>query len=74
MTMEIAYELFEEAFNRPRDLRSAPYKEGVLAELRWRMEGARSECSYKMGTVEADAFVAGLAEGLLIYLEWKQKK
>ncbi len=58
-----AQAVFERAFHPFRNSRSDAYKEGVLAALRYRLEGARIGCPYKIGTAEFDAFHAGLDEG-----------
>ncbi len=55
--------LFDKAFSTPRTPRSDAYKVGLLAALRYRLDGARIACPYRMGTAEADAFHAGVNEG-----------
>lgn len=45
-------------------MRSDPYRQGVLACLRVRVDGlAYSGCPYAEGTPEADAYFAGVREG-----------
>lgn len=48
---------------RGRTPRSAAYKAGALAALEHRLEGRRLECTYEVGTAEADAWFAGVDEG-----------
>lgn len=61
--VNVAELLFKAAFDVPRDPRSAEYKEGVRACLAYRVTGARLRSPYPMGTVQADAFYAGVDEG-----------
>ena len=58
-----ADELLRQAFANPRDPRSNEYKAGVLAALRYRIEGAPIAIPYRLGTAPADAFFSGLDEG-----------
>jgi len=48
-------------------LRSAVYREGVLAVFRFRRTGRVIPHPYEMGTVEADAYYAGIERG---HHEW----
>ena len=63
--MNKAEELFKEIFAGPRDPRSDEYKRGVMAALLFRFAGVRvsENRPYKVGTVEFDAFSAGVDEG-----------
>ena len=58
-----AQAVFDRAFHPFRDPRSEAYRAGVLAALRYRLEGARIACPYAAGSAEYDAFHAGLKEG-----------
>lgn len=62
-----ADELFAAAFSVPRDPRSPAYKQGVLAALRFRIEGRRIPKLYDPATAEDDAYYAGQAEGHAIW-------
>lgn len=55
--------LFDAAFAGPRDPRSEAYKAGVLAALRYRIDGAPMASLYPPGSAESDAWYAGTAEG-----------
>lgn len=67
-----AEELFQEAFKGARDPRSTEYKHGVMAALIHHCAGIKISESrlYKVGTVEFDAFSAGVDEGHSI---WRQE-
>lgn len=57
-------ELFEAAFCRPRDPRSAEYKAGILAALKYRLgETDTMPCPYPVGSVQLDAWLSGTNEG-----------
>lgn len=58
-----ALDLYHQRFAIPRDPRSAAYKAGVLAALRFRLERARICPPYEPGSAERDAFQAGCDEG-----------
>ncbi len=59
-----AADLFAAVFHPNREPRSEAYRAGCLAALRVRLgELARVRCPYRLGTAEADAFHAGVAEG-----------
>lgn len=62
-----ADELFAAAFSVPRDPRSPAYKQGVLAALKFRIEGRRIPKLYDPATAEDDAYYAGQAEGHAIW-------
>lgn len=49
------------------DARSAVYRSGMLAVFRWRTEGVGISHPYEIGTVEADAYYAGVERG---HYEW----
>ena len=61
--------LFDKAFSRPRDPRSAAYKTGVKAALASRIDHVRVVCPFGVGTAESDAFFAGTEEGHRIWRE-----
>jgi hypothetical protein len=61
--MRTADEIFREAFSVPRGLRSAEYKRGVLAALKFRLEGVKISDPFPEGTAAADAFYSGVDEG-----------
>lgn len=64
--MSKAEELFAAAFSKPRDARSAEYKQGVLDTLKMRLHetnGLAGKAIYRMGTAAADAYYAGCDEG-----------
>lgn len=58
--------LMKNAFDRPRDPRSYPYKLGVFSLLTSRVINTLS-CPYAPGTVDFDAFYAGVDEGKVIW-------
>ncbi|HFD81029.1 MAG TPA: hypothetical protein ENK05_11675 [Gammaproteobacteria bacterium] len=73
--MSLAQEIFEDAFNRPRDPRSEPYKAGVLDALRYHLgelKSLQTAMPYEMGTAEADAWFAGVLEGKTIFCELQE--
>ena len=45
------------------DRRSPEYRRGVLAIIRFRMEGQRTPCPFALGTSQADAFFSGTDRG-----------
>lgn len=55
--------LYSHLFNRMRDPRSTPYKEGVRAALEYRCNRRSTPTPYRVGTPEYDAFQAGVLEG-----------
>jgi hypothetical protein len=70
--MTIAEQLYNRAFDRPRDPRSNAYKDGVRSCLRmhtenWKLERLKSECPFIMGTPDADAWWSGVREGHSIW-------
>ncbi len=60
-----AKELFEAAFSNERDPRSAEYKAGVLAALKFYLGEAATvgPCPYPLGSAQQDAWLAGTNEG-----------
>ncbi len=64
---DLAKTLFDAAFSGPRDPRSVPYKAGVLAALRYRVDGARMTNPYPVATAESDAWYAGTQEGHTLF-------
>lgn len=62
--MSKAQDIYSAAFSKPRDPRSAEYKQGVLDVLRFRLGEAPSvRCAYRAGTAQADAYFSGCDEG-----------
>ena len=60
-----AQEVFNEAFPPGRAPRSEAYKRGVLDCLRFRIDDVPEvKCPYDQGTAEADAYLAGVDEGI----------
>jgi len=47
--------------------RSAEYRAGLLAVLKFKMRGERIHCPYKAGTAQFDAYFAGNAHGFDVY-------
>jgi len=69
----VAQELFDAAFSKPRDARSAEYKQGVLDILRHRLCEQNSDFKvgrYVAGTAQADAYWAGNDEGRQLAREY----
>lgn len=52
---------------------SKPFQDGLLAGLRGMQERIPSDCQYKCGTAECDAFFGGRLEGMKLYEQEKQK-
>jgi hypothetical protein len=69
--MKTVMEIYEEAFDQPRDPRSDEYKEGVIATLSYHITGQKMPRPYAMGTVQADAFYAGVDEGHRLWMAAK---
>jgi hypothetical protein len=64
MTTPTAQQVFDKAFQPGRALRSDAYKQGVIACLRVRLDGAKyAGCPYEEGSAESDAYFAGVSEG-----------
>jgi len=64
---DLVEQLFNAAFDKPRDPRSAEYKEGVRATLMYRLTGDRVRCPYAPQLAQSDAWYAGTEEGHLIW-------
>lgn len=64
---DLVNQLFNAAFDKPRDPRSAEYKAGALAALEFRVMGLPVPCPHSPGTAQADAFFSGLDEGHAIW-------
>ena len=47
--------------------RSAEYRAGMLAVLKFKMRGERIHCPYKAGSAQFDAYFAGNAHGFDVY-------
>lgn len=60
-------QLFDAAFNVPRDLRSDEYRAGARAALAFRIDGVRIPHPYAASTAQDDAYHAGIAEGHAIW-------
>lgn len=63
----LADQLLDAAFSVPRDPRSSQYKAGARAALAFRTEEIPIPQPYPAGSVEADAFSAGIEEGHAIW-------
>lgn len=63
--------LMQAAFDRPRVPRSHPYKLGVFSLLVSRAAGTSLARPYTPGTVDFDAFHAGVDEGQAIWARHK---
>lgn len=64
--MSKAYEIFNAAFSKPRSPRSDEYRHGVIETLKFRLGesiGVFEMKQYKLGTAQADAYLAGCDEG-----------
>lgn len=59
--------LMKNAFDRTRDPRSYPYKLGVFSLLASRATRTTLSRPYVPGTVDCDAFYAGVDEGKVIW-------
>lgn len=62
-----ADQLFTAAFAVPRDPRSTAYKAGVLAALKFRVDGRRIPRLYDPASAEDDAYYAGVQEGHAVW-------
>lgn len=74
--MSKAYEIFDEAFSKPRDPRSDEYRHGVIDILKFRLGEANEafgKPKYKLGTAQADAYFAGCDEGHRMAREYLEK-
>ncbi len=69
-----ASDLFEKFFTGPREIRSHEYKKGVMAALLFRLgESLSIPCEYAAGSVQADAYRAGIDEGNFIARNYLNK-
>jgi len=68
--MRTADEIFTEAFSVARNLRSPEYKRGVLAALKFRLEGVKIPPPFPEGTAASDAFYSGVDEG---HAHWRSE-
>ena len=70
-TTGVTIKLFNAAFKKPREPRSDEYREGVRSALRDRASQnppySYRECPYRLGTAQADAWLAGYHEGTIIW-------
>ncbi|WP_312488296.1 hypothetical protein [Massilia timonae] len=64
---ELVDSLMKTAFDRPRDPRSYPYKLGAFSLLASRATDTPLARPYAPGTVDFDAFHAGVDEGKAIW-------
>lgn len=64
---ELVDSLMKAAFDRPRDPRSYPYKLGAFSLLASRATNTPLARPYAPGTVDFDAFHAGVDEGKAIW-------
>ena len=74
--MSKAYEIFDEAFSKPRDQRSDEYRHGVIDILKFRLREANEafgKHQYKLGTAQADAYFSGCDEGHRLAREYLEK-
>ena len=62
------YEQLADAILENGDHHSAVFREGLIAVLKYRVEGCPVQTPYAAGTVEFDAFFAGKGRG---YNEWR---
>lgn len=72
--MTEAQQIFDVAFSKPRTERSQVYKDGVMAALNQQFAPANALASlqspYPAGSVEFDAWHAGLNEGVSLASEY----
>ena len=66
--LDLACRLFAGVFAVPGKMRSSAFKHGVKAALTQHSAGTpiAENCHYRPGTVEFDAFSAGMIEGALV--------
>ncbi|MGN6518698.1 MAG: hypothetical protein ACTHK2_04655 [Dokdonella sp.] len=58
-----AHQVHEQSFGSHRAARSETYRDGCLAALLQRADGGERACPYRAGSLHADAWHAGFAEG-----------
>lgn len=65
--MATAEQILEDLFSSPRDPRSSEYRDGLLTELKFRLEGeGYPACPFELGTAQADAWFSGRDEGSMV--------
>jgi hypothetical protein len=69
---QLVEQVIAAAFPPSRTPRSAPYRDGVRAVLRYRALGRRIVIPHAVGTAEADAFFAGVDCGHHLWREQAQ--
>lgn len=69
--LQLVDELMKVAFDRPRDPRSDAYKLGVRSLLNSRVTKTPLARPYAAGTVEFDAFFAGVDEGHTVWRQYQ---
>lgn len=69
MSEKTVRKLFNQAFSGHRTQRSNEYKMGCIAALRYRISKAAIICPFNAGSVEFDAYHAGIDEGHAIWRE-----
>jgi hypothetical protein len=67
-------ELCNEAFRPGRAPRSDEYKAGMRAGLNLKAKKIKITCPYIEGTVQFDAYQAGVQEGKLIYVLYHRRE
>lgn len=55
------------------DRRSPEYRQGMLAVIRFRMEGQRTPCPFALGTSQADAFFSGTDRGHALWRQMQEE-
>jgi hypothetical protein len=56
----------------PGDARSAVYRQGIINVLRFRIQGVKIPCSYRLETVEADAYFSGNERGHVLWRKLRE--
>lgn len=67
-------DIIDLAFGRPRDPRSPMYVAGARTALMHHALGAPVRCPHPMGTPEADAWFAGVQEGVALWRDEQQRQ
>ncbi|MER2623559.1 MAG: hypothetical protein ABTS22_06435 [Accumulibacter sp.] len=68
-----AVRIIDEAFPRHGTPRSDVFKAGASALLKYLLAGTPVRCPYEPGTVEYDAFYAGVESGKKIYCHTEER-
>lgn len=55
------------------DRRSPEYRAGMIAIIRYRMEGRKTPCPHSEGTCQADAFLSGCNRGHDLWRKMQQE-